>query len=453
MEVPNGVQGSPMREKILTNITASILEKGFIVLGQFLAVVILVRGLAREDFGILGAMAAYFTFVQLINISAESVIFRDFHEHREDPGRALGTFTAFNALKAVLFLATGACLGHFLAIKTENLGFFWAALSFSVTLALDGLLGPFTMLANLHFKQGLATRLSILRYTVNVSLLLGLFFWKSLLFVLLKDIALAILVLYAWNSVSRKHFGVTLLQFRRNAPDLGLLRRAIFSYSMWTHLTGVVTNFVYKADTFFLSFFASLTVMGDYSVALSCANMAGIVPSILGQQNMIAVANARDSEEVNSHNGMFIRFSGYVGALTFLAYFTLGYPLLFLVTGRTGNSDIFFYMICNVTALIVVKTVASPLVAYINVKGSVRRLFLCVNLPLLIIAATTYYASARWAGARGVALANLFNAVAWLGLLSAEVSRYRLNLRTVLRFREDLALAQSLFRRLKGARS
>jgi O-antigen/teichoic acid export membrane protein len=214
----------------------------------------------------------------------------------------------------------------------------------------------------------------------------------------------------------------------RTDLDPAFIWRTLTKYSLWVHLTGVATNFIYRADAFFLSFFAPLSVVGNYNVALTGANVANVAPSILGYQNSVAISHSTDQAEGFRLTDVFLRVSIYIGLATLCAFAILGGVYLQWVTGQPVVDDIYAYMMCIVIGLVIVKTMASPFVAYINVKADVRRLFLRVNLPALLFSAGSYYFAARYFGAMGLAVSNIVNAVAWTMLLSMEMRRlgYRL---------------------------
>ena len=55
----------------------SVIEKFFVVGSQFIMLVLLVRLLPHDDYGIIGIVAGYFAFIHILNFSMESIILRD----------------------------------------------------------------------------------------------------------------------------------------------------------------------------------------------------------------------------------------------------------------------------------------------------------------------------------------------------------------------------------------
>ena len=88
-----------MRQKIISNIISSGVEKFFLIGVQFISSIILIRLLPREDYGIIGVVAGYYAFVNIINISMESIILRDHGNYDIDLPRIMHSFFIFNLAK------------------------------------------------------------------------------------------------------------------------------------------------------------------------------------------------------------------------------------------------------------------------------------------------------------------------------------------------------------------
>ncbi|MBT5491366.1 hypothetical protein HOK00_03485, partial [bacterium] len=205
--------------------------------------------------------------------------------------------------------------------------------------------------------------------------------------------------------------------------NLKFVKETLFSYSLWTHLNGVVTNFIYRSDTFFLSFFVSLTIVGNYNIALNSANIANILPMIIGYQNSVAISNAKDKNQVFKISNHFILLSLLIGLVTIIGFYVLGNFYLYIITGQENNSEIFFYMMCIVTGLVIVKSFASPLNAYINIYGKVKNLFLQGMIPILIFTSGIYFFSSYMYGASGIAVANILVSFFWLLIIVYQASK------------------------------
>lgn len=403
--------GDNLRKKIISNIFSSGIEKIYIIAIQFITSILLIRLLPREDYGIIGIVVGYFAFINLINISLESIILRDHKKFDNNLNDVMQNFFAFNFLKSIFFVFIAIVLSLVLSNMYNNSGFIYAIWSITFITIADAITAPLIIYFSSKFNQKLVTKISIFRYTLNLILLTGLFVYPELWFIALKDFIVSLVYIVIWFYVSRNKLSFT-PQF--SSIDFRFIKETIFSYSLWTHLNGVVTNFIYRSDTFFLSFFVGLAIVGNYNIALNSANIANILPMIIGYQNSIAISNAKDKNQVFRTSNYFILLSLLIGLVTIIGFYALGDFYLYLITGQENNSEIFFYMMCIVTGLVIVKSFASPLNAYINIYGKVKNLFIQGMIPILIFTCLIYFYSAYYYGAKGIALANIGISFFWL---------------------------------------
>lgn len=413
-----------MNRPLLTNILSSFGDKAFTAIAMLAATVLMVRLLPRSDFGVIGVVVGYGAIIQIVSLTLENAILREHRAYEGSPERFLLNYLAFNFLKALVMIAFGLLLAGVLPGLYAERGFFWAVLSLAVVFVGDILVGPFVIYASARYQQHLVTAINIGRFSLNLLLLLGLFYWPTLQYLFFKDIVVMSAFVLGWIVLANRYLALDFsgVSFRRDF-DPQFIWQTVTKYSLWVHLTGVATNFIYRADALFLSFFAPLAVVGNYNVALTSANVANIAPSILGYQNSVAISHTNDTNEAFRLTDVFLRVSIYIGLVTLLGFAVLGVLYLQVVTGQSTVDEMYLYMMCIVSSLVIVKTIASPLVAYINVKADVRRLFLRVILPALLFAVGIYYLAAWQFGAMGLAVSNILVAVIWMSLLSLEIRR------------------------------
>lgn len=411
-----------MRQKIIANIISSGVEKFFLIGVQFIASIILIRLLPREDYGVIGVVAGYYAFVNVINVSMESIILRDHGNYDIDLPRIMHSFFIFNLAKSGLFLIIASMLSLFLSSVYARHDFIYAIFSITFILIADSMTAPLVIYAAAKFNQKLVTKISMIRAGLNLVLLAGLFYIPKLAFIAFKDFIVSLAFILIWFAIARKDLALS-YSFR-NSCDWLFIKNSFFSYSLWTHLNGVVTNVIYRSDTFFLSLFAGLVVVGNYNIALNSANIANILPMILGYQNSIALSHAKEKEHIFKISNSFLKLSLAIGFVTLLVFIVGGNWYLWLLTGQKPNQEIYYYMLCIVASLVIVKSIASPLVSYLNIHGSVKNIVIRITLPLLFVTLSMYYFAASIYQAKGLALANIIIAIAWLVLVLFEVKQY-----------------------------
>ena len=418
-----------MNRPLLANVLSSLVDKGFTIAATFAATLLMVRLLPRADYGIVGIVAGYGVLIQVINISLENAILRDHRDYAAHPERFLLNYFVFNLLKALAILALGLALAALLPVVYGSPHFGWAVGSLVILTLSDAFVAPLVIYASTQYQQRLVTGVNIVRFSLNLVLVGGLLIWPSLAYLFFKELAMLLVTIAAWAFVSRRYLRlnfatVSLRVSLRQHVDLRFIHSALTRQSIWFHLIGIANAFIYRADALFLSLFAPLTVVGNYSIALASANVANVVPAILGYQNTVAISSSTDERRAFQLTDMFLRASLYVGLATLLGFVLLGHFYLQIMTGEQNVSAIYQYMICIVVGLVVAKTLVSPLISYVNAKGDVRGMFLRVNLPALLFSACSYFLSARFGGATGVAAANVVNALFWVTLMIVEMKRY-----------------------------
>jgi len=437
-----------MKDKIIKNILSSLIDKGLTIFSSFITSLIVIRFISRESYGHLGLVVGVFSLINFLNISLESILLRDHKKFEGKMDKVMSSFLFFNLIKVTILIAISLIAGQYLQYKYNNHDIMYAVYIQIILLVTDVLVSPWVLYASSQFKQSVVARMTFVRALSNSVLTLGVILFPTLEFIVVKEFTVSAIFLLFWffKGVPKLNLKIgDRISFSKT--DFQLILRTFWEYSLWTHLVGVVTNFIYRSDTFFLSLFTGVRVIGDYNVALNSGNVANIIPAILGYQNSVAVSHC-EGEKVERMTSTFLRASTYLGFISFLIFFFAGKTYLRLVTGESEVNHIYFYLICIVAGLMIVKTIASPLVSLINMKGNVKELFYLVNLPVLIICAITYYFGAMLYGPVGVAWANILNSVIWVFLVSIQAWKTGYRFKYLFEFKNDFMFMKQAF--IKG---
>lgn len=435
-----------MNSKIHKNIYYSVLEKVYILITQFVASLILTRFLPREEFGAMGVVAGTYAIIQFFNVAVESTILREYKKYSISLDEVLSQFVAFNALKSLLISLVALLIGAGLYFSQGKIYFLYASLSFLFVMIMDIAISPFIVLASTVLDQKLVTKVSIIRWSINALLLLGLFYFRSLKYIMIKDFILMTITIFIWHYFARKKLRLNLKWVKL---DWTFLKKGLLEYSLWAHLIGFVSNIIYRVDAFILYYFISIKAVGDYNIALTAANMANIIPSILAYQNSVALTHTKTNEEAIRTTGRFLRLSLAIGLLTFLGYAVLGKLYLKLMTGDKNVDDIYFYLLNIVAGVLIVKTLIAPLVSYVNIKGNIRDLFFKVKLPLFSIVIFNYVVFSWSFGARGAAVSNIINGIIWAILIFIELNKYQLKISDMGSMKEDINQLKKYVKEIK----
>lgn len=427
-----------MKDSLVLNIAYSFLEKTFQIISGFFSSFIIIRLLDREDYGIIGIVAGFYALINIFNFSYESIIIKDHNKFEQKESSELGHFLAFSIIKFMVLFIVSFALSIFLYEKYQRLDFIYAVGSIFLNFSIDFLPASLILFVTSKFKQDLVSKVAFVRYFLNVAFLVGLYFFPTLKFILIKDIFIFVIVLLAWIYISKFKLNLDIPLARSLFNfDINKFKRNVSEFSLWSHLVSCVTFFIYRADTIFLSLFSPLKIIGNYNVALSCGNFANIAPSILGFQNSVAISNVTSKHDIERVSSSFTRVSVISSILMTFGLFIFGEILLKIITGNEDVNEIFFYTKCIVIGLLIVKSLASPMVSVINMKGDIKSLFFKVNIPVFFVTAVSYFLSAKYYGARGIALANIGNSLFWLILVYLEFKKMNVKLNLTSGYKED----------------
>ena len=397
-----------MRQKIISNLLSSGVEKFFIIGIQFISSIILIRLLPRDEYGVIGVVMGYFVFVSILNISLESIILRDHKKLDSNLANIMSDFFVFNIYKSILFIVIAFILSFILPLLYENSDFIYAIWSITFIMIASSVTAPFTIYFASKFNQKLVTKIAIIRSLLGLILLLGLYSYPNLLYIAIKDFIISVVFILIWIYLAYKKLD---FKFIIKTLNFQFLKESFFTYSLWTHLNSVVTNFIYKSDTFFLSFFLSLSVIGNYTIALNSANVANILPSILNYQNSIALSNVKgDIEKELIITNYFLLASVILGIISFIGFFLIKDFYIYLIIG-SYDEFVSNILLIIVTSLIVSKIFLSPFISYLSIIHSVKDVAIKIYIPSVILASIIYLISAKYYGAYGIAYSNVIIAI------------------------------------------
>lgn len=412
-----------MKSNIIKNIFYSGLDKIISLSIQLISSIIIVRSLPSEDLGVIGVTAGAFAIFNAFNVAIENVIIKEHKNFGANTSIYLSSLVGVNIIKAFSFIGLLALLSWLLALEYDNKNFIYATISAGSVLIADTLAAPFIVYYATQFNQKTITKINLARSCLGLLTLGALYFWPKIWVLAIKDAIAGLIFIAIWAWLAKTHLKI---KIQLKNIDWEFIKSAFRGYTSWVHLNGVFTNLIYKSDTLFLSIFAPLTVVGNYNIALTSANVANAFPMILAYQNTIALSHAKDRAHIESLASSFFRASIYLGIITILLFAFLGTYYLQIMTGRDHVDDIYEYMMCIVTGLALAKAATSPVVAYLNIFGSVKSIALKIGLPTAIFSALAYYFSAKEHGVIGVAIANIVIGVFWIAatLNEAKNSKY-----------------------------
>lgn len=378
--------------------------------------------LSPDDYGIWGIAFGYFGFLQLLNIGTESILWKNHISLGNDLIKALRSIEAFNIIKFFSLLMISILLGLLLSSFYNNSGFVFAMIAATAMMTTDSVVSHLATIASANYKHSIVTKINFHRVLFSLVLMCIFIYKPSLEFLMIKELSIALFVYLLWHKEKFNLLGIKFTPLFRKL-SISYVWESIKTYSIWTHLCSVMTYFIYRSDTIFLSFFSGLAVVGHYNVALNLANLANILPGVLAQQNSVAISNVNSTSARNSITLTMLKISTLVGIFIFITYLLFSKIVISIIAPESPTNEIYTYLLPIVAGLLIVKSIASPIVSLININGSVYRLLTRVNGPTFIISIILYSLSSYYYGAIGLAYSNIAVSLIWLILILLEARR------------------------------
>ncbi|WP_257255194.1 MULTISPECIES: hypothetical protein [unclassified Endozoicomonas] len=405
-----------MRKRISGLIILSVIEKFFLVSSQFLIIYLINKSLGVMAYGLVSAVASTFVFFNVFNVAVENILLRRRVSNIEVIEK-VNDYLSFSIIK-VIALGLYLFVCYLLFFLNSDKSIIFALLSFFFIQTSD-IYNSTSCVYNVSIsKQSSVTTMSVYRCIFNIILTVPILYFDSLAYLAMKDFLVLVFYTFLWrafNPLFRIKAGtVTKLLFSNEFYQR--IKSDLRTFSLWSHLNGVVTFFIYKADVFFLSIFSTSTIVGKYSVALAVANLSNILPMILNQQNVVVLSNCKSKSERKKAEAFFK--SIYLGvSLLILGLFSLfgSFIISILVNGEVEN----LYVVCFsiVISLVIMKIIPGLILSRITVEHSLRDMFISVALPSAIFSFFVYLIVSYIWGYLYLAFSNIAVAICWTSLL------------------------------------
>jgi len=395
-----------LKEKVASLAFFSLLDTIFGRVTHLISLLVVIRFLARDDFGIIGLSYGYLAFLSLLSLAPETVLYRDFPKIKsaQKVNLHISAFLIFGFVRTLVILIIGCIIGGYLYWHYKN----WLVpISFIViTLGSNIIMmqGPIKELLRVDFKQKIATITGFfIEIIVLGVLILVLSLSPSLATYLMVFLATSIGAMGVWLIILKKVYNYRWI-FNRESIDV--LKYSIKDFSFWNHLNGTVTNLIYNVDTAILSLIGiSLSIIGNYTVALKLSNFFFFAPMILQSVNTITLVNI-NKERSGFGINIFLKYNLIISLIQFLLFVLCGkWAIETFVTPK--DTDVIFRYGLLIIIGVSILNIGRPLISWITIKGSLREAFFRIYLPSGIIGIFIYLILAMFWGATGVACGNI----------------------------------------------
>jgi len=404
-----------LRKKILHSISFGLIEQILNIILGFIISVITIRYLSRSNFGLISYAASFFAIINFINIAPENYLFK-INNKIENEVEYLKSYEFFSIFKSLLIFIIFLIIGIAISIKNNNITYLLVFLSNSIFFSFNQIANIYKVKLELEFKQKIITLSVLLGKTAKAILIIFLIYTPKIEIVLISQILeVVVYVIY------RRRYLKRVLDFNKKISfsyAYNIIKKSSLNYSIWTHLMGVITNFIYKIDPFILGFFVSMEQIGTYSIALKISNYFIIIFQLLQKNSLIALSNISKLKEKNNIIFKFNILSIILSILQFVLFLFLGKHILALYVNKDEIEIVYNYMFYILFGLSIINGFR-PLISYLTLIDDVKKvLFYCI-IPSGIFTFIIYIISAYKFGTIGIAKANVLAYFFWTILLIA----------------------------------
>lgn len=397
-------------EKIKFSVFFGLLEQGISIVFGFLSTYLTIKYISRDVYGIYNYVLSFMVIINFINIVPANYLFKVKNEleNKEELDKFISAFFVFEILKGILIFSLNVFIGFFLYLKFRQTEYLLVAIvNNGILFFINQIISVIRIILNLNFLQKKITKYILISTIIKVMLLYSLYFWQELEIVVFSTlISQTILCIFLYKTLLKN----TDFKFTKINKDLIYKKNeeSIKSYTLITHLLGVISDVIYRIDPLILGFFVSMTTIGRYSVALNLGNYFMIVFQVLQNNASIALANMNDNLEESKVISRFIIISIVLATFQYVLFIIFGRIFLKIFVETVEIEEIYRYMKYILLGLSFMNSFR-VLTSYISLKSNPKILLLNVTIPVAFFSIFTYVTAAISTGANGVAFMNILN--------------------------------------------
>lgn len=367
---------------------------------DFLNLVILLNTLSPEDLAEFGVASSLLFIFNLVLITPETSLLRDQKKHKRDGSlpRHLSSFYQFSALKITsLYLLAAAAL--FLRDSYP-----WALPS--ILLAISAQQIQFSEISRIfrrmELKQKQVARIEIVSKGSLTIACCALLWWPHLQLYLLIYLVWSLSISVVWLAIIRKDTAPPLVPIREAANRI---RNAVLGFSLWQHISGALTYYLYNIDPLFLKIYGtSVSEIATYTAALKVSNLCFVVPMFLQSFVPVALANAKANEKDAFFKLLKLNLAIAIAQIACIA---IAGPWIAQAFGATTeNLPLFYTLMIIINIGVLLLNITRPISTYLLIKDSPKRLLFLIFIPTAVLATAAYPLGINSWGVVGCAVAS-----------------------------------------------
>ncbi len=400
------------RPSLRDNVGLSILNMGIQraldVITVLVVTTLIVRSLTRQEYGMLSVVLSYGVIFNMLNVSVSAVLLRDYEKVKGRIREYMRAFVLFALAKCLVVLVLSVGIGLFLYRRYDDPAMLLVLAVNALSIMLLYVAEPFTTLLNVDFRQAMLTRVNLVSSVTNITVSAGALLVPTALYVSVKNAAVAFVGLALTAGYARRIF--PLRGVLGGSGSRRLILESLVGFSLWSHLIGVMTNVIYRADLLILGWLgAPFRTVGNYNIALQMGNFTKVVPQILQYNATLGLSHTQDARRQDEITFLFVKYCFLVSLAVLVAYALLGRLAIQIVVGRDVEEiyTLGFYIVAGLCLY----NTFRPLISYGTVVHRIQEVFFLAVLPSALGTLACYVILGRLEGAKGLAMGNVLGGI------------------------------------------
>lgn len=394
-----------LRTAFKYSIIESIFSRGFDLVTLWLVL----SSLPNADISKFGLATASISFFNFAFFSPETSLLRlqKIWQEEETLSSYLSTFIIFSISKILIHLVMFLIAGLYFGFNHWSI----YAIGFSaITQQIQN-----SEIARIYLRMDLQQKYVAKFEIISKFLLLGL--CSALLFI--PNLTLYFSIFFVWSVLASVYWITSLnkrvmLHVVNFSTFLNNLRKSAMGYATWTHIIGVLANFISNSSILFLAMFSvNDDLIALYTGALRINNLQMTLPMLLAAFVPVALANSGGESERVFNKIVFANAAFSI--LQTVVFLAVASYLATLFGYREVERD--FYILCAIMSCgLLLLNLTRPLNQYSMINEFPARALFFVFVPSAIFAAGAFYLGVWLGGIQGLAW-SVTTAYAFLSFL------------------------------------
>lgn len=397
-----GQSSRKIKELFFYSFLDLFLNKFFTYLGFFILTLIF----SKETIGVLGVAFGYLAFVSYLSIGPESILLRDYSvskTKKELFQKRVSAYFNFWIVRSVLIFLVGLAIFAFI-IQNRLIAVVF------IGLLLDKILESFTNLIHIlffvDFKQKVVAKINFFYNLLLLASLTSLFFFSTIYVYLGIIIIGQLFFSLLWLTLFKREFSHV---YTYSSQWLHIIKRDLVSFSLWYHASNTVLLVIQQMGPLILSFFASLQVVGEYTIALKIAGFFLIIPQILQKGGIVHYTSETDislKEQLPKTIFQYVKVHMLLSVVYIVLFIAVGKLGLTRIFGEQESQPIFILTLVMLMG-ISLYNLFRPFMTFAFASLPTQRGFFSIYAPVGIASPFIYFLSAHYFGALGLAFASI----------------------------------------------